>query len=294
MKIRTLHLVYVFLLIALLGLITQQDVAAATQPDRLIEKGDKVARVARFRTRTESQLRKTLSIYRRALENDPKNTYVLNRLSLGYYMLAEAYLSPREKREAYQKGYKYGLRSLRTNPDFRQLYDEKGSAALKKLPDSVVNAKGLLWTATNLGKLAKSMGILETLNTLPKLVSLYRRVIQVGERHLKGAAYNGLGCISAEVLKRMPITAWQAYNHNFNWGQTKIYFQKAIELSPESLGNYYSYAKNYALNKGKVFLAKKLLKKVIQEPLEDTYPLMNMIAKKRAKSLIKKEHLTIE
>jgi len=257
-----------------------------TQLHNLLEKGSKASKRARFKTRTEATLRKALTIYKQALKIDPDNTHSLNRLSLGYFMLAEAYLSYSEKEEAYQKGFDYGLRSLRTNPDFRRLHDEKGFSALSNLPESVVNTHGLVWTAANLGTLMEWKGIFESLDTLPALVSLNQRAIELDTGYLGAAAHCALGCISAEVLNKMPLTFWQVHKYGFSWEKTREHFEKAIELSPENLGHYFSYAYYYAYNKDKEDLARRLLEKVIREPLGDNYPLMNMIAKKKAKILI--------
>lgn len=258
--------------------------------EELVEKGDRAARQARLRTRTETQLRKALNIYRQVLEIDPEHTHALNRLSLGYYMLAEAYLDYEDKKEAYQEGFNYGVRSLRTNPEFRSLHNEKGFSALKNLPDSVNNAHGLVWAAANLGMLAEWNGVMESLSNLPALVSLNRRVLEIpdAEGYLKSTAHSALGSVSGEVLTRMPLTFWQVLKYDFSWERTKDHFEKAIELAPESLGNYLSYAYYYAMKKDKDDLAKELLQSVINVPLGDTFPLMNRIANEKARPLIKR------
>ncbi len=272
-------------LISLPGPLTAEEIPQA-QLEKLVEKGDEAAEKARFKNRTEAQLRKAIDFYKKVLEDDPNNTHSLNRLSSGFYLLAEAYLGYEKRKEAYQKGFDYGVRSLRTNPDFRRLHNEKGFSALEELPESVNNVEGLVWTAGNLSMLAHSEGVLDSLGKLPALVSLNRRAIELDNGYLGAAAHNALACISAVVLDSMPFTFWQTYNHDFSWKKTKEHFEKAIELAPDYLGHYFSYAHYYALNKDKEELAKNLLKKVIQEPLGDTYPLMNKIAKDKAETLI--------
>ncbi|MBS3737030.1 MAG: TRAP transporter TatT component family protein [Candidatus Bipolaricaulota bacterium] len=262
--------------------------ASQARLENLIEKGDKAAEKARFETKTETQLREALNIYERVLDLDPDNTHSLNRLSSGYYTLAEAYLDYNEKEEGYQKGFDYGVRSLRTNTDFRKLHDRKGFSALKDLPESIVNVEGLLWAAGNLGMLAETKGVLESLDSLPALVEMNERVIELDSGYLGAAAHNALGCISAEVLKQQPFTFWQVFNQGFSWKGVKSHFESAIEQTPEYLGHYFSYAYYYALNKDKEDLAKSLLEKVIQEPLGDSYPLMNKVAKEKAEILMNK------
>lgn len=256
--------------------------------DKLVEKGDETADGARFQTRTETQLRKALNVYQKILEIDPDNTHSLNRLSSGFYMLAEAYLDHDEKEKAYQKGFDYGVKSLRTNPDFRQLHDEKGFSALKNIPKSVDNVEGLLWTAGNLGMLAETKGILDSLGSLPALVEMNERVIELDKDYLGAAAHSALGCISAVVLENKPFTFWQVFNHGFSWEGSRKHFERSIEQAPEYLGHYFSYAYYYALNRDKEDLAKSMLEKVIQEPIGDTYPLMNIVAKEKAEILLKR------
>lgn len=280
-----------FLIIFLVSLITtppplNAEEISQKQLDKLVEKGDEAANKARFQKRTETQLREAIDIYKKILELDPDNVHSLNRISSGFYMLAEAYLDYDEKEEAYQKGFDYGVRSLRTNPDFKQLHDKKGFSALKNIPDSIDNVEGLLWTAGNLGMLAETKGVLESLDSLPALVEMNERVIELDKGYLGAAALNALGCISAEVLKKKPITFYQVYKHGFSWEKTREYFERSIEQAPEYLGHYFSYAYYYALNKDKEDLAESLLEEIIQEPLGDSYPLMNKIAKEKAEILI--------
>lgn len=258
-----------------------------TRIQQLICSADKAARQAQFQTRTENQLRKSLRIYQQVIALDPTNKHSLNMLSLEYFTLAEAYLEGEEEKiEAYNKGYTYGLKSLRTNPDFDRLYAKKGFSALKNIPGWVRNIEGLFWTAANLGRTAERAGVIESLGKLPALLTLNRRVIELDESYLGGAAHRTLASISAEVLKRMPFTFWQVHSNGFSWKKTKAHFDKATELAPNCLENYFSYAKYYALNKGKTDEARKLLKKVLEEPLGNSYPLVNTIAKKKAAELI--------
>ncbi|MBS3765319.1 hypothetical protein KGY71_02240 [Candidatus Bipolaricaulota bacterium] len=256
--------------------------------EELINAGDRAAKLARKDNRTREQLEESIRIYRRITELDPDNSHGLNMLSLGNFTLAEAYLEDWDERKAaYSRGYELGLRSLRTNDDFEDLYGEVDRVALKKLPESVDDVEGLFWTGANLGRLAERKGVMKSLadNDLPVLVSLNRRVLELDETYLGGGAHRNLGSIGAEVMSKMPLTLWQVRSHGFSWKKSRQHFERAIEIAPGCLENYLTYARYYALKKGKEELALDLLEKVIEKPLGDRYPLINEIAKEKARRL---------
>jgi len=260
--------------------------AESTRVRNLITKADRVAREARTDVRTEDRLKKAIGLYQDVLELDPDNRHALNRLSLGYFTLAEAYLpGPKERKSAYQTGYKYGLRSLRQNEKFAAQYRKKESKALKDLPESVDDVEAVFWTGANLGRLGETKGVLNSLGDLPALIELNRRVAELDETYLGGAAHRTLGSIAGELLSRLPFTFWQVQTNGFSWDKVKGRFERAIELGPECLENYFSYAKYYALKKGKREMAEELLDKVLGDPLGEEYPLVNTIAKEKARKL---------
>lgn len=278
---------FLFVVFLLLGVFTV--VRADEKPgsyEALVKRGDRLARISRKKERTEEKLRKTLRTYRKALELKADSTHALNRLALGYFTLAEAYLEDWErKKEAYSTGYEYGLRSLRTNKDFDELYRRVGFAALKNLPDSVKNVEGLFWTGANLGRLAEKKGVMDSLNDLPALVSLNRRVLELDEAYLGGGARRTLGSIAGEVLDMLPLTFWQVRSNGFSWDKVREHFRRSIELAPGCLENYLAYARYYALKRKKEEKALELLNKVIEKPLGTNYPLINKIAKRKARKL---------
>ncbi|MFB6291361.1 MAG: TRAP transporter TatT component family protein [Candidatus Bipolaricaulia bacterium] len=264
--------------------------SSTTELKALIEKGDRIAQEARKEVRTEERLRKAIGIYKKVLEMDSDNRHALTRLSLGYFTLAEAYLNNRkEKKAAYREGYKYGLKSLNQNDDFAELYEEEGSKALRKLPKSVDNVEAIFWTGANLGRLGETKGILDSLGDLPALIALNRRVVKLNETYLGGGGHRALGSISGALLSRLPFTIFQVHNNGLSWEKAKNHFERAIELAPGCLENYFSYAKYYALKKGKKEMARKLLTEVITRPLGEEYPLINSIAKEEAKVLLEEK-----
>lgn len=276
----------ILLLLALYPLRGEGSGEAGMSLDTLLSRADRAARKARYELRTEAQMREALQLYLGVLERDPDNRRALSRLSLGYFTLAEAYISGKKKKKsAYSTGYKYGLSCLKTNEDFAEAYEQKGFAALKKIPQSVDNVEALFWTGANLGRKDETEGVMKTLNDLPALIALNRRVIKLDESYLGGGAHRALASIASELLSRLPWTFLQVNNNNFSWSGAREHFERAIELAPNCLENYFSYAKYYALKRGEKKLARELLNRVIESQLGDDYPLINAVAKEKARSL---------
>ncbi|MFW6104656.1 MAG: TRAP transporter TatT component family protein [Candidatus Bipolaricaulota bacterium] len=282
---RLFFLVFLFLLFCLIC--NPGKGPEATESDQLrelIDRADEAASKARNELRTKDQLEKAIRIYKKGLKLDPDNAHALNRLSLGYFVLAETYLdSEKEETSAYDTGYDYGLKSLRTNEDFDNLYEKKGFKALKELPESVVDVEGLFWTGANLGRLSERKGALNSLGNLPALISVNRRVLELDEEYLGGGAHRALGSIAGEILGH-PFS-FLIPKHDLSWEGALNHFERAIEIAPECLENYFSYAKYYALKKGKKDRARELIDKVLSRPTEEGYPLINSIAKDKARDL---------
>lgn len=257
-----------------------------TSLQALIRKADRVAREARTLNKTEERLCDAIELYRDVLEVDPENRHALNRLSLGYFTLAEAYMEePEEKKTYYTKGYEYGLKSLKTSQEFAELYGDLGFDALKNLPETVEDVEAVFWTGANLGRLGETKGILDSLGDLPALVALNRRAVSLDETYMGGGAHRALGSIGGELLNRWPFTIMQINKYDLSWEKAKKHFESAIELAPNCLENYFSYAKYYALKRGKKGMARDLLDEVLEGSLGEEYPLINKIAKEKAREL---------
>ena len=278
------------LILGLLGMVLPVigEDGGTTDLQDLINKADRAARDARMDKKVEDRLRDAIDIYEKALEIDPDNRHVLNRLSVGYFTLAETYFEKGASKEAYRTGYHYGLRSLKVNEDFSELYDRIGFKALKKLPKSVTNVETLFWTGANLGRLDETKGVLGSLNDLPALVSLNRRVLEVDETYLGGGAHRALGSIAGELMSRLPFSFLQVQNNGFTWKKARTHFEQAIEIAPNCLENYFSYAKYYAHKRGKTEMTIRLLDRVKSEPAGDEFSLINRIAKEKASRLREK------
>lgn len=288
-KIRTCLTVFglIILLIPGAGLSgDEEDLAGNASLQDLIRDADRVAQEARTDVKTEDRLRDAIELYREVLEADPGNRHALNRLSLGYFTLAEAYLDEsEEKKSAYTKGYEYGLRSLKSNEEFAEFYEEVGFKALKDIPESVDDVEAVFWTGANLGRLGETKGVLGSLGDLPALLSLNRRAVELDEAYLGGSAHRTLGSIAGELLSRRPVTLLQVKRNDLSWKKAKNHFERAIELGPGCLENYFSYAKYYALKRGNKEMARELLDEVLTGSLGDEYPLINSIAKEKAREL---------
>ena len=288
---------FLFLFVLLLALaplipVKGEGEATSTEPqlEKLLQRAERASRQARFERRTEESLRGAIELYERALKRGAEGADPLRQLSIGYFMLAESFLEEEEERKAaYERGLQYGLRALKKCTSFGRLYREKGMKALADLPRDCRDVEALFGVGSNLGRLAEFKGVMNSLGDLPLLLSLYRRSLEVDESYMGAAPHRALGAVGGEVMGRMPLTFWQVRRHDLNWEKVKDHYERAIELAPKCLENYFSYAKYFALKKGQRELARKLLKRVLDSPLGEKYPLINMVAKDKARGLWEKE-----
>lgn len=194
--------------------------------------------------------------------------------------LAEAFASDRDsKLEAYQKGFEFGLESMRTCSEFDERYRNQGKKAFTDLPDSLTDLRAIYWTAANYGRLAEYSGVKKSLGDLPKLLAMNERVLELDEEYLGGAAHRSLAAIQASVLDKTPWSMTEVLKYDLSWTKVRTHLRQATELAPDCLANYYTYAKYYSLKRGDKQAAKKHLLKVFREPIGEDYPFLNLFAK---------------
>ncbi|MCS7241021.1 MAG: tetratricopeptide repeat protein, partial [Candidatus Bipolaricaulota bacterium] len=93
-----------------------------------------------------TKLERAIDLYTRALNVDPQNPRILNKLARAYYTLADIFLPEREKGEFHEKGQVYGERSLRAQAEFVAVERERGFVEAVKTSTDVA---ALYWTYAN-------------------------------------------------------------------------------------------------------------------------------------------------
>jgi tetratricopeptide (TPR) repeat protein len=227
----------------------------------------------------EKKLREAIGYYERALGFDPKNRYLLNRLSRAYFELGVGYEEGKGKEGAFSKGKDCGFRSLSLDPEFASTFEEKGFKEAIKLQGDI---EAVFWTANNWGRWLDFHPWKALMGDLADVRAAFERSLELDEAFLGGGPHRALGSLLAQVPGFLGGDIEKAKEH----------FKRSIELGPDFLENYVNYAELYAKPKGDWKLFESLLTKVLEADQEiiDKYPFYNRLAVKRAKVLMRSKN----
>jgi tetratricopeptide (TPR) repeat protein len=227
-------------------------------PDSLISQADSLF----AQNYKEEALRESLRLYEEALREDPENSYLLNRLSEGYYILGFAHLfvfaqnpeeTEKERLNSYNRGFKFGWQSLELNSAFAVLWKRDFREAISLVED----ISALHWTSNNWGRILEAEGVsFRAWQELPKLKATFERAVVLKENYLYGGPLRSLGAFYASL-------PWW-------WGQdlekARFYFERAIDLFPDFLANLAIFAKEYALRKKDCELLREIVERFKNSP----------------------------
>ena len=206
--------------------------------------------------------------------------YVLNRLAQLHYELAT--FTPGntpEDETVFQNGRRYGLRSLRLNPEFAALEENDFDNAVA----AVTDATALLWTADNWGALLDYNPITGMLY-LSKVRALYERSLDLDETYWGASAHNALGA----MLIVTPSTL------GGDEAAGRIHLEDALVLAPGYLLNHVVYAQYWGFTYdlfGNVTgvrdasFVEEQLQIVLDAPIGD-WPFWNREAKREAEEIL--------
>ncbi len=186
-----------------------------------------------------------------------------------------------EKLRFFKFGFELGDRTLEMNKEY--------AAKLKKGDDIEEAVKALtidevplmFWTAANLGKFAKTNGILESLKYKNKILALVKRVEELKPDYFFGAVPRYWGSYYA-VLPRLV---------GRDLKKSQNYFEKSLKMAPEYLGTKVLKAETHDVADGDEREFKKTLQSVIDESSYDQHPEIgpeNRMEKIKAKKLLEK------
>ncbi len=229
----------------------------------------------------EAELRKAIEMFETAYAMAPTDTYVLDRLTAGYYQLGYAYTATNEGKIAYHdRGRQFGLKRLETNANYQKVVKDGGSLAdaVAKIDDPTY-VHALLLTASNWGWWAEKKGISKVAFDIPKIKALFNRALDLnpgyqcsGPRSMAAAFYAKAGAFGGDMEK------------------AKNFYEESIK-DPICYGNRVFYAEFYAVPTDDRELFHKLVKSVVDSPddLTSETRLENRVAKERAKELLAEE-----
>lgn len=242
-----------------------------------------------------------------ALEIDPAQVDIVNKLSQAYYTYADVFLDgePNE-RATYLSGKHWGLKALRMDPEFAAVESSDGFVAAVAVSD---NLAGLYWASANWLRAAEFNVLEAVFAKVPeKTDALSRRCLELDDTYLAYGSYRALGAFWAG-LPKLPAGYYRK-----NWSRSLGYFCKVVdepeicavvdcdvcpevgEFDPaaeEYFENRLLFVQYYLMQRGMWEDAKRILDQVLSEPIGDKYPLYNAYSQEKAAHFLEEveEHL---
>ncbi|HCP48135.1 MAG TPA: hypothetical protein DIU15_19005 [Deltaproteobacteria bacterium] len=249
---------------------------------------------------TKDGLQKAIDALKQVVASEPKHQEALVLLSRAHYFMADAYTEveaePADdhtkrltaaKAPLFEAGVTYGERAMAADSAFQARLD-KGD----KLADAVSSLQkddqmAIYWTASNLGKWARSQGFSTLVKYKGYVAKLMSHCLALDETSF----YAG------------PVRYWGAFYAvapGFAGGdmtKSKEHFEKAKAMNPEYFGTYVLYADTYAIKTQDRELFKSLLQHVVDTPsdvLAEMTPEQNAEKKKAEAFLARIDDLFAE
>ncbi len=228
----------------------------------------------------QDSLEEMLSKLEAAYEANKEDRDVLERLSRGYYLLADYHLTSKDLMlRAYEKGREWGLKGMNLNSDFKERTKSK---SIKKSVDKLTDADvpSMFWMLANTGKWSKLNGILSSLKYKDEILAVLERVEELRPNFFHSAVpryWGGFYTLAPGIA-------------GGDMGKAKKKFQEAMEKSPEYLGTKVLYAETYLVKKDDEKEFEKVLKEVLAAELGpvDLHP-ENKLEKRKAQKLLDKK-----
>jgi tetratricopeptide (TPR) repeat protein len=228
---------------------------------------------------TGEGLQKAIDALEAVVAAEPHNQEALTLLSRSYYFLADGYTTDAEvKSGLFEKGVTLGERAMAADPAFKAKVESgtKPADAVAVLQKD--DQMAIYWTASNLGKWARSKGFSTLVKYKGYVAKLMTHCLALDE-----TAYHA-----------GPVRYWGAFYAvapSFAGGdldKSKEMYDKALKMSPENFATYVLYADTYATKVQDRALFERLLKHVVETPsdvLPDMVPEQD-VEKKKAQAFL--------
>jgi len=231
----------------------------------------------------EDRLREAIDLWEEGLGGLPESNVqsrsrVLNRLSQAHFELAEAYLTePGEKETAYERGKDAALASLRLDPAFDET---QASAGFRAALRSASDVAGIFWYGNALGQWLNYHKMTAILGGVRDVAASFERSIELDESYDGAGPHRAMASLIARAHFVIGRDRRDAADH----------FERCIEIAPDHLEAYVSYAEFYARPAGDTDLFDQLIATVLElaedQTVMDAYPFYNRLAADRARALI--------
>ena len=228
----------------------------------------------------KDQLLKAMEVYEQLFAQNPDDKDVAVKLVRGWYFYGDAFETEVEaKRSAWDKAITFGEKCLSLNADFAAQVAEGTSKeeAASTLTESDVPCT--YWTASALGKWAKSGGLAVTLKHIGTAKAYISQVESLNPTYFHGAVHRYWGA----YYSGLPSFAGQ------DLARSEAEFKKSMEISPDYLGTRVLYADYWATkNQEQIAVFDEMLQYVMQVDLDALDPELrpeNEAEKRKAEAL---------
>ncbi len=203
-----------------------------------------------------------LHYYRSLAEEDTTSFSLWSKLSRAYYFHGQFLtMESRQKDSLFMKGYEASQSILNQNGEYRNLLFSTGdeSMAVRGLDANSLDA--LYWGMANYGQWLGTKGALVRLGQRDLIWTTLEHIHDIDSTYYFGAYYRYKGALLARDPN--PVTDTTAIRETF---------EKAIEISPDYLGNYTLMAMYYCPLAKDKDLFYQLLTTVITAPSNQSLP----------------------
>ena len=231
----------------------------------------------------ESQLRKAITSWEKAMTINPSNAGLRVKLARAHYFLADGHLSFNEeaKKEMlahYQKGTNHAELALgQQYPKFRSKYCSRQpfKTALQQLDTGAIGA--MYWYSTNLGKYALATSIVEVLNQKDRIKAMMELIKRLDAGYFHGAADRYFGAFYTKI----PFPKGDI-------PKSAGHFEASMKLAPDYLSTRVLYAAMNRTKAGDRAKFKELLDSVVNFDLSKMPEMMpeNKAEQRKAKDLL--------
>jgi len=194
-----------------------------------------------YEKRAEARsMKEAIKNYEKAIELDPANREVLQKLTLACYWYANGHLTEKEAQlEYFDKGAKYGEMGMALNSAFkaRVAAGEKDYECLDALGKE--DLPSVYWVFANLGRWSNLQGFTTILKNKNKLKAIADWVTYTDENYYYGAGHRVLGTFYAKA----PSFA------GGDLEKAKTHFEKSLKIAPKWIGTKVLMAEFYAYKK---------------------------------------------
>lgn len=256
--------------------------ALIREADRLFDRWSEPFDLAAY----EASLRGAVDLWETALPGLPASNvqsraHALNRLAQAYFELGEGYLTDAgDKEAAYEAGKNAALESMRLDPTFGAT---EAASGFRAALHSATDIEAIFWYGNTLGQWLNYHQITAIMGGVRDVAASFERSLELDETYDGAGPHRAMGSLIAQAYFVIGRDRDDAVYH----------FERCIELAPNHLEAYVSYADQYARPTGDADLFDALLADVLslaEDPaVMAAFPFYNRLSLDRADGLVSED-----